>query len=131
MCFWSGSCRSCTNSSYQCQWCYASGSCIQQAHSCPSVNRRQDPGITSPGACPLIWTSSRDKDILVHAGDKRQIAVQVRNLQGGQNSGIKCHFSYLGKQTTVDGTISSQSLTCNSVKVGCVKNRQAEQVCNG
>ncbi|XP_076468636.1 plexin-A2-like isoform X2 [Babylonia areolata] len=109
-------CGSCTNSSYQCQWCYASGSCIQQSKSCPKKGSHQDSGITSPGACPLVWTSSRDKDILVHAGEKRQIAVQVRNLQGGQTSGIKCHFSYLGMETSVDGTISSQSLTCDPVK---------------
>jgi hypothetical protein len=45
------------------------------------------------------------------------LAVQVRNLQAGQRSNIKCRFSYLGTVTTVPANISSQSLTCQSVKV--------------
>ncbi|KAL8618189.1 hypothetical protein ACOMHN_059196 [Nucella lapillus] len=111
-------CSSCTNSQYQCQWCYASSSCVQQSQTCPAARGRPDPGMDSPNNCPLVWTSSRDKDILVHAGEERQIAVQVRNLQAGQNAGIQCHFSYLGVDATVDGTISSssQSLTCDPVK---------------
>lgn len=109
-------CGSCTNSSYSCQWCYSSGSCIKQADSCPAVNKRQDAGITAQSSCPLIWTSSPDKEILVHAADKKRIAVQVRNLQQGQTATIKCHFFYLGKNTTVNGAISSQSLTCDPVE---------------
>ncbi|XP_076447881.1 uncharacterized protein LOC143284775 isoform X2 [Babylonia areolata] len=130
-CAISKDCRSCTNSSHQCQWCFATGTCVQQSRSCPlpaspspagiragSSNAKplNSAGITSPGSCPLVWMSSRDKEILVHAGGTRRVAVQVRNLQGGQNQDIRCHFFYRGSHTTVHGTLSSQSLTCDSVK---------------
>nr|KAG5704612.1 hypothetical protein BaRGS_031876 [Batillaria attramentaria] len=108
-------CGSCTNSSYRCQWCYASGTCLKQADDCPEPKSR--PGITSSNSCPLITMSSQDKDILVHAGEQRQIAVQVRNLEDDQKSNIKCRFFYLGKNTTVNGAISpSSSLTCDPVE---------------
>lgn len=111
------SCSSCTNSSYQCQWCYASGICLRQGNACPANKEYSVTPITSPSACPLIWTFLKDKDILVHAGESRQIAVQVRNLESSRTKEVKCHFSYLDSNFSVAGAISSQSLTCSPVRV--------------
>lgn len=110
-------CGRCTNSSYQCQWCYFHGSCVRQGDSCPISNSAKDTGIISSSGCPIVWTSSHDKEILVHSGEQLQIAVQVRNLYPEQSENIKCHFLYLGNNVTVRGDISSQSLTCGMVKV--------------
>ncbi|XP_025108033.1 plexin-A2-like isoform X2 [Pomacea canaliculata] len=109
-------CSSCTNSSYQCQWCYASGICLRQGNACPANKEYSVTPITSPSACPLIWTFLKDKDILVHAGESRQIAVQVRNLESSRTKEVKCHFSYLDSNFSVAGAISSQSLTCSPVR---------------
>lgn len=102
-------CSSCTGSSYGCYWCHLSGICVQKHEQCPS-----GAAINSSSSCPLIWTSSPD-NVLVHAGEEMRIAVQVRNLQPGQKMGINCRFAYLGTENIVSGSVSSKSLTCDSV----------------
>ena len=73
------SCENCTNSPFNCQWCYAKGQCLSQDHSCPSTS-----GIDNSNSCPMISMSSQDKDVLVHAGQEREVSVQVKNLQQQQ-----------------------------------------------
>ncbi|XP_071081930.1 hepatocyte growth factor receptor-like isoform X2 [Haliotis cracherodii] len=104
-------CTGCTSSTFQCQWCPASNTCIKDSSTCQTGT-----AVSSSDSCPRIETAAADTDILVHSMEEKQIAVRVRNLQGDQTKNMKCHFSYLGETKVVEGTIQSTSLTCSPVK---------------
>ncbi|XP_041349997.1 plexin-A4-like isoform X2 [Gigantopelta aegis] len=104
-------CTSCATSAFKCQWCYETNTCQKDSSTCQTSS-----GITLTDSCPRVEASGQDTDILVHSGEEKQIAVRVRNLKGDQNSNVKCVFTYVGKVQNVPGTITSSSLTCDSVK---------------
>ncbi|BFZ10473.1 hypothetical protein BsWGS_13510 [Bradybaena similaris] len=109
-------CESCADSKFDCKWCYATGKCVEPRIGCVRQDGSGATWIGAAGSCPKIWSQSKDSGILVHSGQEKQIAVPVMNLLDGQTSNVKCAFTHSGKVEIVDATITSSSLTCNSLK---------------
>ncbi|XP_059161426.1 plexin-A2-like isoform X2 [Physella acuta] len=110
------SCTSCTNSTYQCKWCYKSGKCVDKNSTCGNPKEAQALSIKDSTKCPFISTSTTKSGILVHSGQEKQIAVGVKNIGAELEANLNCVFSHSGNQTRVKATISSSTLTCDSVK---------------
>ncbi|XP_071128439.1 hepatocyte growth factor receptor-like isoform X3 [Mytilus edulis] len=106
------SCTDCAKSNFSCMWQYQDNTCVTTT----TNNARQTNGITNADECPRVESPSSVSEIVVHYGETKQIAVRVINLKTEQRDNIHCSFKYLAVSMVVPGSISSSSLTCDSVQ---------------
>ncbi|XP_014769592.1 plexin-A1 isoform X1 [Octopus bimaculoides] len=112
------SCTECTGSTFSCQWCPFSGTCIDSSSSsCSDTNNIQSGrqvDIIDPNKCPRLVNPVAD--IVVHSGTKKEVRVKVENLLPEQKKNLKCHFEYLGQKKTVRADVSEPDLVCQKTE---------------
>ncbi|GAB1598516.1 plexin-A4-like isoform X1 [Argonauta hians] len=111
------SCTLCTGSTFSCQWCPFSGTCIDSSSTCSGTNNIQggrQVDISNPDKCPRLVNP--DADIVVHSGTKKEVRVKVANLLPEQRKELKCHFEYRGLKKTVSAVVTNSNLVCHKTE---------------